>query len=215
MNYLSYPIIKENEEQAYLNYIDHAEKIFHNLPYELQPILDNTYKELYLIPSGSLNFKIDNSNNLSVQIPYTVILEHCSIGEFLLFNLTLKSDIGLDISYYNTEKNTNDSINLSEFQNYLTNPVNFSLNSLCWDISDNNKIELNLNFSIKNDFCEIKICFFKEDILSAKIRTPNYSEEDYISLKQSGENDTVGYNRIEKILNIFEKNFKNRQLQLI
>lgn len=214
MNYLRYAAIFENENEAYYDYYLNLEAKAQHFPEQLEPVICDSFKELSLLPSGSLNFKFKKDNYLHLQIPYCVELDNASIGEFLLFNLCLSSKAKINITQYNKNNFESININIQSFQDSIVDPRDFNLSSLAWDY-ENNNLELHINLIIKNNPVELTLIFERQDIVSAQLRTPNYPDEDYISLKQSGEQDVVGYNRIAKIVNTFKDNFNNKCYQLI
>lgn len=217
MNYLRYAAIFENENEGYSAYNDYflnIEAKAQHFPEQLEPVICNCFKELSLLPFGSLNFKFKKDNYLHLQIPYCVELDNASIEEFLLFNLCLSSKAKIKITQYNKKNFESININIQSFQDSIVAPRDFNVSSLAWDY-ENNNIELHVNFIIKNNPVELTLIFERQDIISAKLRIPNYSEEEYISLEQSGENDVVGYNRTAKIVNTFKNNFNNKCYQLI
>jgi hypothetical protein len=217
MNYLRYAAILKNEsegESAYNDYFLNIEAKAQHFPEQLEPVICNSFKELRLLPFGSLNFKFKKDEYLHLQIPYSVELDNASIEEFLLFNLCLSSKANIKSTQYDKNNFESMDISIQSFQDRIVDPRNFHVTNLAWDY-ENNKIELHVNFIIKNNPIELTLVFEKQDIISAKLRIPNYSEEEYISLEQSGENDVVGYNRTAKIVNIFKNNFNNKCYQLI
>lgn len=210
---------KKDEEivETHVNYENNLLNKESKFPLKLRSIIFN--QELYglsMMAFGSLNLEIKNENNeLKIQIPHSVFLENSSLNEFLLLNLSLSSNAKMKIVQY-SDGNKN-SITLEKLQELLKDQSSLCLRNISWDALEKEQIELNLNFTNNKDnqYIAFSIEFFEVDLLSARLRIPNYSDQDYIYLEQLGEDDVVGYNRIKKILNVFEQHFNNKQYVLI
>lgn len=219
MNYFLLNKAEKDDEinQIHLDYENNLISKESRFPSALKSMVFN--KDLYdisMIAFGSLNFKIELQDDcLKIQIPHTVELDNSSISEFLLFNLSLSSKAKINIIQYNNGKPENITFNI--LQHLLEDQTTFCLKNIGWDSLENNEIQLNLNFfnKLSNQFIEVNIDFYNQDILSAKLRIPNYSAQDYMYLEESGENDVRGYNRTKKILDTINEHFTDKQYILI
>lgn len=214
MNYLGYEQKTQCENSDnFKNYYEnllHKEKKF---PYQLLPIISESFNTLNISAFGSLNFHFSKHTHFDLQIPHTVELNQSSISEILLFNLSLSLNSDIHINFYNTENNEIIELDIATFEQHIKDPYLFYLNSISWDVD--NKIELNLNFTTGKNYIEVTFTFYTTDIVSASLRLPNYSNEEYDMLIQSGEHDVTGSNRIAAILNIFNQSFENKKLILM
>lgn len=213
MNYLS---VKSNKtEEEFCKNLFEKKDLFPKQLIDL--ILYKDFNGVDISAFGSINFKLDfNENGIQIQVPHSVEYNMASISELFLFNLDLSLQAKMSpIIYLHGQPERIDS---KELINLLEDKTKFYLRNICWDVLENGKIQFHLNIVLdkkENHFLEISFEFFEKDILSAKLRLPNYTEQEYVNLINIGNNNQSGINRNKEILNMLNSVCTNKEYVLI